>query len=245
MKTNRKRLLGAVALIIIWSAAALIVDDEIILPSFLDVLKKLTLMFKTGALLPAILKTTSRIMIGVLISTITGNFLAYISYKFNLKEYFEPLFSILRTIPVISIVLIVLFFAEKNLLSIIVVIFVTLPIVYENVHTALTNIDSGKLELAEVYDLKSGTVFRYIELPAIIKSTLMSLRIALGLSFKAGATSEVVSGATGGLGELMYVSKLSFDMPELIAITFVIIILSFIFEMIAGFLYKRSLKIYD
>ena len=245
MKTNRKRLLGAVALIIIWSAAALIVDDEIILPSFVDVFKKLTSMFKTGALLPAILKTTSRIMIGVLISTITGIFLAYISSKFNLKEYFEPLFSILRTIPVISIVLIVLFFAKKNLLSIIVVIFVTLPIVYENVHTALTNIDSGKLELAEVYDLKIGTVFRYIELPAIIKSTLMSLRIALGLSFKAGATSEVVSGATGGLGELMYVSKLSFDMPELIAITFVIIILSFIFEMIAGFLYKRSLKIYD
>lgn len=245
MKTNRKRLLGAVALIIIWSAAALIVDDEIILPSFVDVFKKLTSMFKTGALLPAILKTTSRIMIGVLISIVFGNFLAYISYKFNLKEYLEPLFSILRTIPVISIVLIVLFFAEKNLLSIIVVIFVTLPIVYENVHTALTNIDSGKLELAEVYDLKSGTVLRYIELPAIIKSTLMSLRIALGLSFKAGATSEVVSGATGGLGELMYVSKLSFDMPELIAITFVIIILSFIFEMIAGFLYKRSLKIYD
>lgn len=245
MKTNRKRLLGAVALIIIWSAAALIVDDEIILPSFVDVFKKLISMFKTGALLPAILKTASRIMIGVLISIVFGNFLAYISYKFKLKEYLEPLFSILRTIPVISIVLIVLFFAEKNLLSIIVVIFVTLPIVYENVHTALTNIDSGKLELAEVYDLKSGTLFRYIELPAIIKSTLMSLRIALGLSFKAGATSEVVSGATGGLGELMYVSKLSFDMPELIAITFVIIILSFIFEMIAGFLYKRSLKIYD
>lgn len=245
MKTNRKRLLGAVALIIIWSAAALIVDDEIILPSFVDVFKKLISMFKTGALLPAILKTASRIMIGVLISIVFGNFLAYISYKFKLKEYLEPLFSILRTIPVISIVLIVLFFAEKNLLSIIVVIFVTLPIVYENVHTVLTNIDSGKLELAEVYDLKSGTLFRYIELPAIIKSTLMSLRIALGLSFKAGATSEVVSGATGGLGELMYVSKLSFDMPELIAITFVIIILSFIFEMIAGFLYKRSLKIYD
>lgn len=245
MKTNRKRLLGAVALIIIWSAAALIVDDEIILPSFVDVFKKLILMFKTDALLPAILKTTSRIMIGVLISIVFGNFLAYISYKFNLKEYFEPLFSILRTIPVISIVLIVLFFAEKNLLSLIVVIFVTLPIVYENVHAALTNIDSKKLELAKVYDLKSGTVFRYIELPTIIKSTLMSLRIALGLSFKAGATSEVVSGATGGLGELMYVSKLSFDMPELIAITFVIIILSFIFEMIAGFLYKRSLKIYD
>lgn len=245
MKTNRKRLLGAVALIIIWSAAALIVDDEIILPSFVDVFKKLISMFKTGALLPAILKTASRIMIGVLISIVFGNFLAYISYKFKLKEYLEPLFSILRTIPVISIVLIVLFFAEKNLLSIIVVILVTLPIVYENVHTALTNIDSGKLELAKVYDLKSGTVFRYIELPAIIKSTLMSLRIALGLSFKAGATSEVVSGATGGLGELMYVSKLSFDMPELIAITFVIIILSFIFEMIADFLYKRSLKIYD
>lgn len=245
MKTNRKRLLGAVALIIIWSAAALIVDDEIILPSFVDVFKKLISMFKTGALLPAILKTASRIMIGVLISIVFGNFLAYISYKFKLKEYLEPLFSILRTIPVISIVLIVLFFAEKNLLSLIVVIFVTLPIVYENVHTALTNIDSKKLKLAKIYDLKSGTLFRYIELPAIIKSTLMSLRIALGLSFKAGATSEVVSGATGGLGELMYVSKLSFDMPELIAITFVIIILSFIFEMIAGFLYKRSLKIYD
>ena len=238
MKTSKKRFLGAVALIIIWSVAALIVDDEIILPSFIAVFKRITLMIQSHTLQPAILKTTVRILVGVLISIVFGNILSYVSYKFKLKEYLEPLFSILRTIPVISIVLIVLFFTEKNLLSIIVVI-------YENVYNSLTNINKGKLELAAVYELKSFTVFRYIELPAIVKSTLMSLRIALGLSFKAGATSEVVSGASGGLGELMYISKLSFDMPDLVAITFVVIILSFIFEMIAGFLYKRTLKIYD
>ena len=112
MKTSKKRFLGAVALIIIWSVAALIVDDEIILPSFIAVFKRITLMVQSHTLQPAILKTTVRILVGVLISIIFGNILSYVSYKFKLKEYLEPLFSILRTIPVISIVLIVLFFAE-------------------------------------------------------------------------------------------------------------------------------------
>ena len=70
MKTSKKRFLGAVALIIIWSVAALIVDDEIILPSFIAVFKRIALMIQSHTLQPAILKTGLRILVGVLISII-------------------------------------------------------------------------------------------------------------------------------------------------------------------------------
>lgn len=92
----------------------------------------------------------------------------------------------------ISIVLIVMFLTNKNALSIIVVVFVTLPIVYDNVLKSLNEIEKNKLELAQVFNLSKKNIFKYIKLPKIKLATLFSLKIAFGLAFKAGATSEVV-----------------------------------------------------
>lgn len=46
-----------------------------------------------------------------------------------------------------------MFLTNKNALSIIVVVFVTLPIVYDNVLKSLNEIEKNKLELAQVFNL--------------------------------------------------------------------------------------------
>ncbi len=238
MSKNIKKIIGAAGLVSIWAIAALLIDDEIILPSIYRVGQRIAFMAKETMLVNPILTTTYRVLLGIFYSLISASLLAYISYKFSLEDYLSPLLSFMRAIPAISMVLIVLFFTNKNALSIIVIFFVCFPIIYENVLNGLKSIPKEKFELAEIFDLKSSKIFKYIELPAIIKSILFALTLAFGLAFKAGATAEVIAGAAGGLGDLLYMAKLSFEMADLLAVTFIIIILSFIFESLAKYLYK-------
>lgn len=245
MNKNIKKIIGAAILFVIWSLAALIIDDEIILPCFHDVVKRIFLLAKEGMLFKAVFITTYRVLAGIFLSLLMAAGLGYISYKFHLEDYLSPLITFMRALPVISMVLIVLFFASKNSLAIIVIFFVSFPIIYENVLNGLKSIPKEKLEMADIFDLKAGKIFEYIELPAIIKSALFALTISFGLAFKAGATSEVIAGAAGGLGDLLYMAKISFEMPDLIAITFVIIACSYVFEMLTKYLYKRQVEKYD
>lgn len=245
MKSNIKKIIGAAILFTIWSIAALIVNDEIILPGFNSVIKKLYIYIKTGQIFRPLLITTYRILIGVLISIVLACATGYISYKFKLEDYLCPFVTLMRAVPVVSMVLIVLFFTNKNTLSIIVIFFVSFPIIYENVLTGLKSIKREKLEMAKIYGLNGISKFKYIEWQAIIKSLMLALTISFGLAFKAGSTAEVIAGAAGGLGDMLYLAKISFEMTDLIAITFVIIIVSFLFESLTKFMYKKIGEKYD
>ena len=138
-----------------------------------------------------------------------------------------------------------MFLTNKNALSIIVVVFVTLPIVYDNVLKSLNEIEKNKLELAQVFNLSKKNIFKYIKLPKIKLATLFSLKIAFGLAFKAGATSEVVAGSSKGIGELLYISKLAFEMKDLIALSLIIIFISYIFESLSLLIYRKVKLHYD
>ncbi|WP_099950185.1 ABC transporter permease [Ezakiella peruensis] len=238
MTKNKKRLIGGGFLIIFWIVLAAIIDDQVFFPSFASLIKRVIEFFADGRILLAIGITCGRVLLAMGLSVAFASVIGYLAYKFDLEDYFAPLISLVRAIPVVSMILIALFFTNKNTLSVLVIFFVSFPIVYENVLNGLKSIPKEKLELAEIFDLKAGKIFKYIELPAIINSILFALTIAFGLAFKAGATAEVIAGAAGGLGDLLYMAKLSFEMADLLAVTFIIIILSFIFESLTKYLYK-------
>lgn len=245
MKSNFKKIIGAAILFLIWSVAALIVNDEIILPKLSSVIERLFLNIGNGSIFKPLIITTYRVLFGIVVSIVLAIITSYMSYKFKLEDYLSPFITLMRAIPVVSMVLIILFFTNKNTLSIIVIFFVSFPIIYENVLNGLKSIQKEKLELAEIYDINKIHKFKYIELPYIIKSLLLALTISLGLSFKAGSTAEVIAGAAGGLGDLLYMAKISFEMVDLIAVTFVIIFVSFLFESITKYIYKKVGEKYD
>ena len=245
MTKNKKRLIGGGFLIILWIVLAAIIDDQVFFPSFTRLIKRLIDFFADGRILLAIGITCGRVLLAMALSVAFASLLSYLAYKFDLEDYFLPIISLVRAIPVVSMILIVLFFTNKNTLSVLVIFFVSFPIVYENVLNGLKSIPKEKIELVEIFDLKAGKIFKYIELPAIIRSILFGLTIAFGLAFKAGATAEVLAGAAGGLGDLLYMAKLSFEMVDLLAITFIIILLSFAFEMLTKYLYKIFGEKYD
>ena len=76
---------------------------------------------------------------------------------------------------------------------------------------------------------------RYIYIPAVLPYLISGCRTALGMSWKSGVAAEVIGIPEGSIGEQLYYSKLYLDTAGLFAWTFVIIIVSAVFERI--FLY--------
>lgn len=239
-----KKILGYVFLIIIWTLSYYIINNPIILPSIWQVIVRTVELFKTGEILSPLLSSLYRVFIAILISVILGTLFSMLSYKFNLRDFFSPLMSILKSTPVVSLVLIILFFSNSQSLSSIVVILIITPIVYANILNGLDNILQERLELAWVYNLNFWTKFRYIELPIIINRILFSMVVCVGIALKAAVTAEVIAGGSKGLGSMLYMSKISFEMVDLLSVTLIIVLFSYIIEEVFKILLRKWCK-YD
>ena len=64
-------------------------------------------------------------------------------------------------------------------------------------------------------------------------------KTALGMSWKSGIAAEVIGIPTSSIGEQLYYSKLYLDTAGLFAWTFVIVLVSAVFEQLFLFLLKR------
>lgn len=74
-----------------------------------------------------------------------------------------------------------------------------------------------------------------MEILSVLPYLISGCRTALGMSWKSGVAAEVIGIPEGSIGEQLYYSKLYLDTAGLFAWTFVIIIVSAVFERI--FLY--------
>ena len=236
---NLKKFLGYVFLILIWTIAYYVINNPIILPSIWQLLERTFELFKTGEILSPLLSSLYRVFVAILISVVLGVIFSLIAYSFNIRDFFSLLMSILKSTPVVSLVLIILFFTNSQNLSSIVVILIITPIVYANILNGLDNISMEKLELVKVYNLSFWTKFRYVELPVIINKILFSMVVCVGIALKAAVTAEVIAGGSKGLRSLLYITKISFEMVDLLSVTLIIVLSSYIIEEFFKFLLRK------
>ncbi|WP_300408550.1 ABC transporter permease subunit [Lagierella sp.] len=242
---NYKKLFGHLCLIVAWIIAYYLLNNPIILPSIWDIVKRIFELIYSGEILSPLLVSLMRIVVAILLSITVGGVLSYLSYIYDIRDVFYPLFSLVKSTPVVSLVLIILFFSNKSYLSTIIIFLIITPIVYENILNGLDNIHVSRIELAKVYNLNSYRKFRYLHLPIIVEKILFSMVIAIGIAIKAAITSEVIGGSSTGIGNLLYLSKISFEMVDLLSITVIIVVVSYVLEEAFRILLKKWKKIDD
>ena len=115
------------------------------------------------------------------------------------------------------------------------VLSILVPMIYVNTLSGLEHTDRKLLEMALVFRMPLWKQVRYIYIPAVLPYLISGCRTALGMSWKSGVAAEVIGIPEGSIGEQLYYSKLYLDTAGLFAWTFVIIIVSAVFERI--FLY--------
>ena len=95
--------------------------------------------------------------------------------------------------------------------------------------------DRQLLEMARVFRVPLGRQLTGIYLPAVLPYFRSAASLGLGLCWKSGVAAEVIGTPMHSIGQQLYFAKIYLEIDRLFAWTFVIVVLSALFE--RGFLW--------
>lgn len=226
--------------IAVWQAANLLIHNNIIFVGPIDMAAALAQLAGDGAFWATIFNSFVRICTGFLGAFVLSILLGSLAYVFPLiKELLEPLMLLIRSVPVASFVILALIWIGSRNLAVFTSFLVVVPIVYISTLSGLEHTDQKLLEMAHVFHMPLLKRIHYIYIPALLPYLISGCKTALGMSLKSGVAAEVIGIPNGSIGEQLYYSKLYLDTAGLFAWTFVIIVVSALFERIFLWLLKK------
>ncbi len=225
--------------IALWQFLSMAINSQILLASPISVFKELLLLIQQFYFWQAVFFTMLRISAGFVLAVVIGTLLAVISSKVKLfKQWVSPLIIIAKSVPVASIIVLVIIWVSAENIAIFISLIMVMPVVYTNVLSGINNLNKQLAEMAFVFEVASIAKLRYITIPQIMPFFESACLVGLGMSFKAGIAAEVIGFTDNSIGGNLYQAKIFLDTPSLFAWTIVIIAVSFLFEKVFSFLIK-------
>ena len=204
MKNNAKANLPAAilmfALLIIWQAAAMHMNAAYILPSPIQIVKKLwdlrVRLFK--AHLPA---TMEVVTVGLTISIVLGLFLAVImDMSETVEKAIYPLVIASQTIPTTALApLFVLWFGYGIWSKVLVTVLMTFFPITITVFDGFKSVKTEMTELMQTFGADKKQIFLKLKLPAVLPYFFSAIKMAIPISIIGAAIGEWL-GAQSGLG---------------------------------------------
>ena len=216
---------------LIWQLAALWVGNDIILVGPADMFRALFAQIALPDFWRTIAFSFGKIFVGFFCAFLAGIFLGALSYGVPfIKRLLEPAVLLLKTVPVASFIILALIWAGSENLSIVISFLMVFPVLYVNTLEGLGETDKKLLEMAQVFRVPFYKKIWRIYRPALMPFLMGGCKAALGLAWKAGIAAEVIGVPAHSIGEKLYMAKIYLSTGELFAWTFVIIVLSALFE---------------
>ena len=232
-QTKVQKALAILLWIGVWQVLAMAIGEKIIIVSPIEVLKEIFRSLGDKVFWINIGYSTLKVIGGFISGTIIGVLFAILANRYNLvRILLEPLFQSIKTVPVVSFIIILLFFIKNFYLPIIISTLIVLRITYFNVLNALINIDKKFLTIAHLYNFSYGKKLKYIFIPTVRKSLWGTFKSTAGLAWKSALAAEVIAIPKYGMGKEILQGKLYLETEKVFAYTFVAIILSLLMEKI-------------
>lgn len=182
-----------------------------------------------------------RIAAGFLLAFSAGVLLALLSYRVRIvRDFVEPVISLLRTVPVISFIIMLLIWVGNQALTIYLAFLIVLPLIYTNMLTGFESTDRQMLEMARTFRLSPWRTFLYVYRPAFMPFLTSSAKMSLGMSWKSGIMAEVIATPKPSIGKEMSQARTYLDTPDLFAWTVVVMVLSLVLEKLFLALLRRA-----
>src|SRR6056297_295465 len=218
IKNNQNRIVGILLWLILWQLAYWIINEDIYFPSPISVASSMLSLILNYDSYIIIASTTLRVLISFSISAVLGISLGYIcGINKKVYEIFEPLIIIVRSTPIISIIIIAIIWFKTSNVPIFTGVLMCFPIIFSNM-----------LE-----------IFKKVYFKSSLPYLSAGFSTALGISWKVIAAAEALSFPKYGIGTMLIDSKNFLQVSNLLAWTVIIIILSYLFEFFCKKLFSR------
>ena len=215
-----KRLLSLGSLILLWTLLALLIGNDVILPTPWSVLGRLVELMTTGVFYESIFMTFMRSHIAFILSLLVGIGLALVCFKYEkLEEILSIWIKGLQTIPQISFVIFLYFMLDARWCVYVVVILMAFPISYFNYLEGLRSIGKDYRDMILLTQHSWSYLVKKIYLPMCKPQLASTLKAALPLSLKVCVMSEVLIYTSSGIGKQLTLAKSAIDMTSVFAWT--------------------------
>ena len=238
--TKFEKVLSVAIALLLWQLLAVIISEEVLLVSPIQVLIRLSELIFEKNFWNAILFSFIRITSGFFIAIMIGILLAILAYRFRIVEVLLwPYITIIKSTPVASFIILCLIWLSSSTLPIFISIIIVVPVVYANMLTGFKSTDQKMLEMAELFNLSFKKKFLFIYLPKIKPYFISACTISIGLAWKSGIAAEIIGIPSGSIGEMLYNAKLYLATADMFSWTFVIILISIAFEKFVLFIVNK------
>lgn len=232
-------------ILLLWIFLAYLINAELILPYPHQVLVNVLKIASDKVFWFCFFYTNIRMLIAFIISVLAGTFSGFLSSEFSfVKDFLRFPISIIRTTPVIALIVVALFWFSSSSLPVFVAILVCFPIMHSAVENGLCSNQLENTEklifMAKNYNLSKWQILKYIKLPACKPSFLSGLENCFGLCWKVTIAGEVISLPSYGFGALMQKYQVHLETKSVIAITIIMVLYSFALQSVISFLIKKG-----
>lgn len=242
--TEKRRIYYVAAVlvwIVVWAVLSAFVGEEIFLPSPVSVIKSLFSLIPQPSFWKAVGFTLSRVIAGIVLSSVIASVLAVLSsFSGKLEILLSPLEKAVRSIPVASVIILVLLWVKSRNLSVVISSLVVFPVIYTSILSGMKNTSPLLLEMASNYSVGRRKRIRYIYIPSVFPYLKAGMRTAVGFAWKSAVAAEVIGLPKNSIGTALYEAKIYLLTSDLFAWTLVIVILSALFEKVTLFLLEEA-----
>lgn len=225
--------LAAFALILaVWAIAAYAADLPLVLPTPAETFGELGRILSGAEFWIAAGLSLFRALRSFLYAALLGALFAALSAKIpTVEKIADPIVSVLRSVPTMSIILIVILWIGSKTAPVLIAFLITFPIMYQGFLGAVKSVDAGLVEMADVYKLKTRDKIAKIYLPAVLEPSLTVMKSTISLSLKIVIAAEVMAQTRESIGLYMQRAMTTFETAELVAWTVAAVVLSYFLEL--------------
>ena len=231
------------AVLLVWQTAASVMDSPLILPPPKSVIFCMGRLLADSSFWTNALTTFARVAKAFSISLIFGSMLGIACGKSRfLKDFFALPISILRSTPVVALILILIFSFSSGNVPVAVAVLMSLPVMVSALSSgfSLSEDDKKMMQMARVFSLKTAQRIRFIWIPKLkpfFKSGTVSV---FGMTWKVVVAGEVLSLPNKAIGTQLSAAQVHLETQEVMALSIVIVALSFAMETLLKLILERN-----
>ncbi|MDD4078003.1 MAG: ABC transporter permease subunit [Bacilli bacterium] len=217
---------GVVFIFVIWLIASVIINNVFVLPSIKLVFTSLFDLLKEKGTYVVLFATVLRLLVTVAMSFLIALLLAslaVVSKRFT--QFIRPLIILLKTIPVASIIIILLIIVGHERSPLFITALVVLPILYEGILGGMHTIDKTIIEEVKMISNINHHIVRQIFIPLVFPAMITALIQSIGLGLKVMVMSEFIAQPNHSIGKMILIEKQHLEMARVFAWTLLIIVI--------------------
>ncbi len=219
-------------LVIIWYVVYLVINQPMLMPSFSDVIRAYPKIFSESGVM-SLFMTLVRLFISFILAASLGVILGFISAKYKAVELFQrPIVTILRTIPVVSVIVILFILIGSSFAPYVIVFLMIFPLFYQSTIDIIHRIDPALIDVLVLNEGHFIESLKYVYFPILKNGLFVTMFQAFGLGVKVVVMSEYLMQTRNSVGRSIYMAKVMLNYDEVYAWTIILIVLTFMMEVL-------------